>query len=181
MVKDGLPVEKLVTLVRDGPNVNKTIFQKMNELISQDHPEFKGLIDLGSCTIHTVHNAFGKGMQQFGKEIDQLCMDLHSLFKYSPARCEDFKELQKELDLEVHNFIQHTDVYWLSIGPAINRILEQWEAVCSFVTELAKDKKTAPKSVNYKRVYMLLGTKEKSVTRVMLEFLCNVIPLLNSF
>ena len=63
MAKDGLPVEKLAILVRDGPNVNKTIFQKMNELISQDHPEFKGLIDLGSCTIHTVHNAFGKGMQ----------------------------------------------------------------------------------------------------------------------
>ena len=153
----------------------------MNELISQDQPEFKGLIDLGSCTIHTVHNAFGKGMQQFGKEIDQLCMDLHSLFKYSPARCEDFKELQKELDLEVHNFIQHTEVHWLGMGPAINRILEQWEAVCSFVTELAKDPKTAPKSVNYKRVYMLLGTKEKSVTRVMLKFLCNVIPLFEQF
>ena len=26
MIKDGLTVEKLVTLVRDGPNVNKTIF-----------------------------------------------------------------------------------------------------------------------------------------------------------
>ena len=69
-------------------------------------------------------------------------MDLHSLFKYSPARCEDLKELQKELDLEVHNFIQHTEVHWLSIGPGINRILEQWEAVYSFVTELEKDKKT---------------------------------------
>ena len=87
---------------------------------------------------------FGKGMQQFGKEMYQLCMDLDSLFKYCPARCEDFKELQKELDLEVHNFIQHTEVHWSSIGPAINRILEQWEAVCSFVTELAKDQKTAP-------------------------------------
>ena len=32
-----------------------------------------------------------------------------------------------------------------------------------------------------KRVYMLLGTKEKSVTRVMLEFLCNVIPLFKQF
>ena len=108
-------------------------------------------------------------------------MDLHSLFKYSPARCEDFKELQKELDLEVHNFIQHTEARWLSIGHAINRILEQWKTVCSFVTELAKDKKTAPKSVNYKRVYMLLSTKEKSVTRVMLEFMCNVIPLFEQF
>ena len=104
MLEDGLPVERMATLVRDGPNVNKTIFRKMNELILQDHREFLGLIDLGSYTIHTVHKAFGKGMEQFGIEIDQLCMDLHSLFKYSAARWEDFKELQMEMNLEVHNF-----------------------------------------------------------------------------
>ena len=87
----------------------------MNELILQDHPEFPGLIDLGSCTIHTVHNAFGKRMEQFGKEIDQLCMDLHSSCKYSAARWEGFKELQMEIDLEVHNFQQQTEVLWVSV------------------------------------------------------------------
>ena len=61
-------------------------------------------------------------MQQCGKEIEQLCMDLHSLFKYSAARRDDFKELQYEMDLEMHNFQQHTEVHWLSIGPAIKRV-----------------------------------------------------------
>ena len=42
MLEDGLPVERMATLVRDGPNVKKTIFQKINELILQDHPEFPG-------------------------------------------------------------------------------------------------------------------------------------------
>ena len=69
---DGKSVDKMVTLVRDGPNANKDIFQKMNELISQDYPKLWGLIDLGSCTIHKVHNAFGKGTEQYGKDIDQL-------------------------------------------------------------------------------------------------------------
>ena len=31
MVKDDLPITKLCTLVRDGPNVNKTIFRKLKE------------------------------------------------------------------------------------------------------------------------------------------------------
>ena len=79
MQDDGIQVDKMLTLIRDGPNVNKTIFQKMNELISGDHPEFKGLIDLGSCKLHTVHNAFGKGIEQYGKDIYNLCMDLHTL------------------------------------------------------------------------------------------------------
>ena len=64
----------------------------MNELISQDYPELEGLIDLCSYTIHTVHNAFGKGIEQYGKDIDIL-LDHHSLFKYSAARCETFKEM----------------------------------------------------------------------------------------
>ena len=89
MQDDGIQVDKMLTLIRDGPNVNKTIFQRMNELISGDHPEFKGLIDLGSCTLHTVHNAFGKGIEQYGKDIDNLRVDLHTLFKYSAARRED--------------------------------------------------------------------------------------------
>ena len=80
IVSDGIPVHKMASLIRDGPNVNKTIFWKMNELITLENPEFPGLVDLGSCSIHVIHNAFGKGLELHGKEIDQLWMDLQSLF-----------------------------------------------------------------------------------------------------
>ena len=73
----------------------------MNELVSGDHPEFKGLIDLGSYTLHTVHNTFGKGIEQYGKDIDNLCMDLHTLFKYSAAGREDYKDIQIEFEVPV--------------------------------------------------------------------------------
>ena len=49
--------------------------------------------------------------------------------KYSAARHEDFKDIQFEMKLEIGNFQQHTEVRWLTIGPAIKRILEQWEAI----------------------------------------------------
>ena len=84
----------MATLIQDGPNVNKAIFGKMNELITQNHPDFMGLIDLGSCSIHIIHNAFGKGLEQYGKRIDQLCIDLYKLFKYSSARWEDLRKSQ---------------------------------------------------------------------------------------
>ena len=177
---DGIPVNKMVTLVRDGPNVNKTMFNKMNELIQQDYPRFTGLIDLGSCTIHTVHNAFGKGIEQYGSEIDLLCKDLYTLFQHSAARCEDYVGVQIEMEVEIHNFQQHTEVRWLSMGPSIKRVLKQWDAIIKFVSELAKDQKKVPKSINFKRVYMMLGTKERASTKVTLEFL-NIIPLFEKF
>ena len=104
------------------------------KLISGDHPEFKGLIDLGSCTLHAVHNAFGKGIEQYGKDIDNLCVDLHTLFKYSAARREDYKDTQIEFELPEHAFQQHTEVRWLSLGPVLKRILEQRDAIVHFVT-----------------------------------------------
>ena len=66
--------------------MNKVIFKKVKYLIQHDHPDFIGLLDLGSCSIHIIHNAFDKGLEQYGKGIDQLCLDCHSLFKYSAAR-----------------------------------------------------------------------------------------------
>ena len=161
--------------------MNKTIFRKTNELIQENNPEFTGLVDLGSCTMHTVHNAFGKGIEQYGKEIDVLCRDLHALFQHSAARQEDYVEVQIDMEVEVHNFQQHTEVRCLSMGPSINRILEQWDAITKFITELAKDQKKVPKSINFKRVYMMLGTKEKASTRVSLTFLSKVIPLFEKF
>ena len=41
--------------------------------------------------------------------------------------------------------------------------------------------KKGPKSINYKRVYMVLGTKERVVTRVTLQFLNSCIPVLEQF
>ena len=138
-------------------------------------------MDIGSCSIHVIHNAFGKGLEHYGKDVDQICMDLYSLFKYSTARREDIKEVQVEMELDTNNFLQHTEVRWLSIGPSIKRILEQWDAITHFVAELAKDSKKVPKSINFKRIYTLLGAKEKQTTKVTLEFLSNVIPVFEKF
>ena len=57
----------MATLIQDGPNVNKVIFRKMNERITQDYPDVMGLIDLGSCSIHIIHDVFGKELEQYGK------------------------------------------------------------------------------------------------------------------
>lgn len=181
MKDDGIPMGKLIALARDGPNVNKTILNELQQIIKGEYAQFAGFVDLGSCVLHTVHNAFGKGLEKYGKDIDQLCLDLHAIFKHSAARREDYKQLQFDMGVDLHTFQQHTEVRWLSIGPAISRIIEQWDAICQFIKDLGKDEKTAPKSVNYKRVAAMLTAGEKDVTKVLLEFLKNTLPLFEEF
>ena len=51
-----------------------------------------------------------------------------------------------------------------------------------FVMELAKILQDHQRVfIHYKRVYMMLGTKEKDVTRVTLEFLNDIIPVFEVF
>ena len=76
LAEDRVPMNRLITLVHDGPKVNNTIMRKLEDLITQEYPDFGGFINLGSCVLHVVHNAFGKGLEKFGKDIDQLCLDL---------------------------------------------------------------------------------------------------------
>ena len=60
----------------------------------------------------------------YGKDIDQLCVNLHAIFKYSAARREDYQQLQANLGADIETLQQHTEVRWLSNVPAIRRILE---------------------------------------------------------
>jgi len=61
MKDDGFPMGKLIALAWDGPNVNKTIFNKLQQMIKDDYPQFSGFVDIGSCVLHVVFNAFWQG------------------------------------------------------------------------------------------------------------------------
>ena len=78
--EDNMPIHNLRTLVRDGPNVNKTIFRMMEENIKEECKDFPGFVDPGSCILHTVHNAFGKGLHKLPVDIDQMCLDVSSMY-----------------------------------------------------------------------------------------------------
>ena len=179
--EDNIPVDKPITLVRDGPNVNKAITRKIKQTIKDEHPEFKGFVDLEGCVLHVVRNSFGKGLEMYGKDTDQLCLDLHTIFKYSAARREDYQQRQANSGADFETSQQHTEVCWLSIGPAIRRVLEQWDMICHFIKDLEKDNTRKPKSINLKQAAALLTTGERNVTSIMLEFLRSSVPVFEEF
>ena len=69
-------------------------------------------------------------------------MDIHSFFKISSARREDFKFIQLEEEVETHTFLRHVPSWWLTLGPVVDRLIEQWEPLQKYFTDLAnKDPK----------------------------------------
>ena len=80
-----LPWGRLFNISADRRNINKAIWRKFQELLQERN--YKGLLDFISCTLHTMHNAFRKGISslQFGEVVEQLAFDLHAWLKVTLA------------------------------------------------------------------------------------------------
>ena len=93
--KQNLDVKLLLSLGMDSPNVNLA-FQ--NLLIKELNEKYHtSLIDLGTCSLHSENNGFGKLVKEIDDivEIDHMAIDFLFFFKYSAGRKEDFTKYQK--------------------------------------------------------------------------------------
>ena len=110
---DNIPIENLITLIWDGPNVNKTIMPSLQALMKEDYPDFSWF----RRSLELCNSCCTQCLQQRPIEMCQGCwMDLHSLFKYSAACLDDFRDLQYNLGLDLSNFQQQKEVRWLSLS-----------------------------------------------------------------
>lgn len=79
-----LDIKKLLHIGMDGPNVNKSLMKSMNSKVKATGRE--GLLDIGSCRIHTLHNSYEKGIKAFGSNVVKLMVSVYSWFNRSTVR-----------------------------------------------------------------------------------------------
>ena len=174
---DGVEVKRLSALGSDGPNVNKTVFRTIDASLKESG--FPGLVNVGTCNLHVVHNSFGKALEEFPLKVNDMAVEIHSFFKYSTCRTADFRFTQLEEDVEQHVFIRHVPTRWLTLGPVIDRITEQWAPLCSYFNELSKKpEKEQPKCKAFKSVHAKLQSKS---TLAELLFIQSVRPCFEHF
>lgn len=134
-----LPLANLVSVSHDGPNVNKKVFCLLNEDVLSIRN--KGLLDIGTCAIHSIQNSFLKGLEEFGSDASDLILSVYYYFNDWPARWEDFTRIQEKLDVPTHRFIKHVPSRWLTLEPAASRLLEQWPALIEYFLKFIPAKK----------------------------------------
>ena len=87
-------------------------------------------------TFATMHSP----MVWFGSSISGFVIDLHLWFKMSAARPEDYEAVQEEMGLAKHKFLKHVECRWLSLQPAVLRILEQLEGLKRYFLTVLPEK-----------------------------------------
>jgi hypothetical protein len=102
--EDRFPLDMLSALGSDGPNVNKTINRELSVLIKDACPKWH----VDTCNLHTMHNAFCKGIYEYGEDVKDFALSWFSLFKISAGLKDDYRQIQEDVDLKEELFIKHS-------------------------------------------------------------------------
>ena len=107
------------------------------------------LLKLGSYSLHLIHSAFHKGIKQLFQEqvpsatsnsegsgelpkknetfdLDDFFTDIHSFFKLSSARCEDYTSLESVAGVVAEHIKKHAEMCRVLMKYVAVWCLEQW-------------------------------------------------------
>lgn len=141
-----LSLSKVIQVSMDGPSVNWSFFRKF-----QKHLESRfqvKCLDIGSCGLHTVHNALKAGIKASNWGIDSFLSSLSYLFHNSPARREDYAEVTGK-DIFPLNFVP---CRWVENVPVLERAVEIWNVVGSYIEAAENKAVTLPKCTSFENL-----------------------------
>ncbi|XP_066486947.1 MAX gene-associated protein isoform X3 [Tiliqua scincoides] len=136
-------VEKCVAFAGDNANTNLGGFQRSegnNVFIELKKSVNKNVIGIG-CPANILHNAIQHGADTLGINLECIVMKLYNYFSIYTVRTEQLKEYCEFVDINYKQLLSHTKTRWLSLFPAIHRILETYEDLQSYFLSLPRPPK----------------------------------------
>ena len=142
---DELPKAQLLQISMDGPNVNCIFYSKV-ETSFQNDLGFS-LINLGSCGLHIVHNAFQKGVEVTDWQVNSLLKALHQLLKDTPARRDDYAEAIGTEDGPMP--LKFCKTRWVENRIVLERALEVLPDMAKYIKAVEMKKFPDPKTKSF--------------------------------
>ena len=96
-------------------------------------------------------------MDYCGNDAESLTFDMFQFFKQQPVRREDFGDLQLEYDIDTSLVLRHVPSRWLTLLPAMERVLKNWSVSVDYFTEQLAN------SINNKSQKKNLETNERYI------------------
>jgi len=171
-VEQTLGLTNIVQLSMDGPNVNWSAFDKLETKIEKEYNT--KLINIGSCGLHTVHNAVRAGVSATHWDVSNQLSAMHTLFDNVPARREDYEEVTKS-DVYPLPFCSHR---WVENVKVIERALHVLPNMKVYVEAVDKKKVKHPGTKSYDTIKRML---KDPFIKAKLTFIMSVGKQVESF
>lgn len=133
----GLGVSKISSYGADNASVNygkhNSVYQKLKEI--------NPYIVKANCKCHLIHNTLKNAnriLSAAGHDVECIVLKIYSEFSCSAKKVETLKEFCQFTAVQYKQILRHVPTRWLSLLPAIQRILECWPALKSYFMSLEK-------------------------------------------
>ncbi len=146
LFKKDLNIHDMIQLSMDGPNVNWKFFGDLQDQMKEDHKV--GLLNLGSCGLHIVHNSFRTGMSATGWDVPAFLSAIYNLLKDAPARREDFINTTS-IGILPLKFTSHR---WLENVSVCERAILLYDSIKTYVHAANMKEVTTPKCQSFQTV-----------------------------
>ena len=157
----GLNPKYLLHVGMEGPNMNKSFQKKLLTDLQEKHDTT--FLNIGSCSLHVAHNSFRKGLKKLSFDFEEFIHDLNFFLKHSSARREDYKSMEEITEVTTWFMLQYVNSRWLSLKPAILRILDQLPNIKEYFLRFLPNQKNFKREIQqtdrYKRIIAVLKDK----------------------
>ena len=124
-----------------------------------DQPE-DDILQLGSCPLHTTHNAFRNGTFELNFDFDQFAIDAHSLSELLSARREDYSSMRQITEPLTEYTLKHMPACCLTLKYVTVRLLDPWDNLSEYYLKYLPGqsyfKYVIKETLRYKRIKEVL-------------------------
>lgn len=101
--------------------VNNSVFQKLRE--TNNH------LIKANCNCHVINNCVKYALKALSVDIESIVIKTFNEFSSSSTKTEKLKECFLFASLEYKNLLRHVPTRWLSLMPALDRLIRSWPAI----------------------------------------------------
>lgn len=141
--ENNLDIKHVSSYAADNASVNYGVRQSVFTELKKEN----GSILKANCNAHVTHNTLKKAADALKCDIETVITSVYSHFSVSANRRIQLIDFFEFVDAEYHELLRHVPTRWLSLGPAIDRLLDSWVPVVSYFVSLGEE---CPKRVKEK-------------------------------
>lgn len=128
LAESNVKIECASSYGADNANVN---FGKKQSVFTELQKANQDILAAG-CPCHIIHNAFKYGLRNLRFELDVIITKIYNEFSSSTSNLAELKTFFEFLDVDYAPFIKHGVTRWLTLVPAVDRLIQKFEPVKSY-------------------------------------------------
>jgi hypothetical protein len=126
--KNNLQIKNIIAFGADNASVNYGI----NKSVYVNLKNENDLILKANCNCHIVHNTAKYCLMKISLDIENLVTKIFSHFSHSAKRINALKSCYEFVKYEYSEIVKYIPTRWLSLYPALERIINNMEAIKSY-------------------------------------------------